>query len=65
MSSVYEEVVSANKNYAANFGDLSNLSLPPARKFAVLTCMDARLDPAKVLYLLFYYITYKIVRWIK
>lgn len=25
----------------------ANLALPPARRFAVLTCMDARLDPAK------------------
>jgi carbonic anhydrase len=24
-----------------------DLGLPPARKFAILTCMDARLDPAK------------------
>jgi carbonic anhydrase len=29
--------------------DKSDLPLPPARKLAVLACMDARLDPAKVL----------------
>jgi carbonic anhydrase len=43
----YDAVVSANKYYAANFGDKAKLALPPARRFAILTCMDARLDPAK------------------
>jgi carbonic anhydrase len=33
--------------YAGNFGDKGNLPLPPVRHFAILTCMDARLDPAK------------------
>ncbi len=47
MSSVLEEVLSANANYAAGFGKKSELALPPARRFAILTCMDARLDPAK------------------
>jgi carbonic anhydrase len=45
--SVLPEVISANETYAANFGDLAELALPPARQFAILTCMDARLDPAK------------------
>src|SRR5665213_4101404 len=45
--SVLSEVLTANKNYVANFGDKSSLALPPSRQFAVLTCMDARLDPAK------------------
>jgi carbonic anhydrase len=45
--SVLSEVLAANKDYAANFGDRGSLGLPPARHFAVLTCMDARLDPAK------------------
>jgi carbonic anhydrase len=44
---VREEVVAANEEYASTFGDKSELSLPPARRFAILTCMDARLDPAK------------------
>lgn len=44
---VLEEVLAANDAYAADFGDRSQLALPPARGFAVLTCMDARLDPAK------------------
>jgi carbonic anhydrase len=47
MSSVLDEVLSANKKYAASFGSKGDLALPPARRFAVLTCMDARLDPAK------------------
>jgi carbonic anhydrase len=33
--------------YVASFGQKSELALPPARQFAILTCMDARLDPAK------------------
>ena len=44
---VLAEVLSANDDYAATFGAKSELALPPARGFAILTCMDARLDPAK------------------
>ena len=44
---VHDEVLTANKAYAATFGDKATLALPPARRFAILTCMDARLDPAK------------------
>ena len=47
MSQILNDVLSANKQYAANFGEKSSLALPPARGFAILTCMDARLDPAK------------------
>lgn len=47
MSKVLSEVLNANANYAAEFGDKAGLAMPPARRFAVLTCMDARLDPAK------------------
>jgi len=47
MSAVLKEVLEANDAYASSFGDKSNLALPPARRFAILTCMDARLDPAK------------------
>lgn len=46
-SKVHAEVLSANDNYATDFGEKANLPLPPGRKFAILTCMDARLDPAK------------------
>jgi carbonic anhydrase len=45
--SVHEEVRRANEEYAAGFGDRGSLPLPPARRFAILTCMDARLDRAK------------------
>jgi carbonic anhydrase len=47
MSQILSEVLASNRAYAANFGDKSKLALPPARRFAILTCMDARLDPAK------------------
>jgi carbonic anhydrase len=46
-SQVVREVVAANDQYVAGFGDKGKLALPPARRFAILTCMDARLDPAK------------------
>ena len=47
MSNVLQEVLAANRQYAAEFGDKKKLAMPPARHFAILTCMDARLDPAK------------------
>ena len=47
MSEILAEVLKANREYAAGFGDKRKLALPPARRFAILTCMDARLDPAK------------------
>jgi carbonic anhydrase len=47
MSKILEEVINANAAYAADFGVKGELALPPARSFAILTCMDARLDPAK------------------
>ena len=45
--SVRPEVLTANARYTATFGDKSKLTIPPARHFTILTCMDARLDPAK------------------
>src|ERR1019366_3375188 len=45
--SVYDAVLQANEQYAASFGGKGELALPPARHFSILTCMDARLDPAK------------------
>ena len=47
MSRVVEEVLEANRAYAAGFGEKADLHPPPSRRFAILTCMDARLDPAK------------------
>lgn len=48
MSRVHDEVLAANARYAESFGAKSELALPPARRFAILTCMDARIDPAKL-----------------
>jgi carbonic anhydrase len=47
VSQILSEVLASNQGYAANFGDKGKLPSPPARRFAILTCMDARLDPAK------------------
>ncbi len=47
MSRIVEEVLAANERYAVNFGDKGALAIPPSRRFAILTCMDARLDPAQ------------------
>jgi carbonic anhydrase len=47
MSKILDEVLGANAKYAETFGEKSNLPMPPGRQFAILTCMDARLDPAK------------------
>ena len=47
MSKILNEVLSANRDYVNDFGVKGELPLPPGRHFAILTCMDARLDPAK------------------
>jgi carbonic anhydrase len=47
MSQIVSEVLAANESYVSTFGDKGSLPLPPGRHFAILTCMDARLDPAK------------------
>jgi carbonic anhydrase len=46
MSETLEQVLAANAAYTTTF-DKGDLPMPPARRFAILTCMDARLDPAK------------------
>ena len=43
-----DRMVEANEGYADDF-DQGGLSMPPARAAAILTCMDARLQPAKFL----------------
>ena len=48
MTLVTDEILPANEQYATDF-DKGALPMPPGRKFAVVTCMDARLDPAKFL----------------
>ena len=45
---VTDEFLEANASYAAAFTK-GRLPMPPARKTAVLVCMDARIDPAKAL----------------
>ena len=45
---IIQEFLKANEAYAANF-QKGHLPMPPARRVAVLTCMDARLDPARFL----------------
>jgi carbonic anhydrase len=47
VSRILDEVLNANKSYADTFAEKAKLTMPPARQFAILTCMDARLDPAK------------------
>jgi len=47
MSKILEQVLAANQKYSAEFGEKGKLAMPPARHFGILTCMDARLDPAK------------------
>ena len=45
---VVDEVRLANERYADGFTK-GDLPMPPGRKFAVVACMDARLDPARAL----------------
>ena len=47
MSQILSEVLESNRKYSAGFGEKGKLAMPPGRRFAILTCMDARLDPAK------------------
>lgn len=42
--SKFDEFLAADEQYAATF-DKGDLPMPPARKVAVVTCMDARLHP--------------------
>jgi carbonic anhydrase len=46
--SATDELLANNERYAADF-DKSDLPLPPAKKVAVVTCMDARLSPYVIL----------------
>lgn len=42
---VATELEQANKHYSSSF-KRGDLALPPAKKIAVIECMDARIDPA-------------------
>jgi len=46
--SVTDQLVENSKRYAQGF-DKGDLPLPPAKKIAVVACMDARLIPTRVL----------------
>ncbi len=46
--SATDEALAANATYAASFQE-GSLPLPPAKKLAVLACMDARLDVHRIL----------------
>jgi carbonic anhydrase len=43
-----DELIQANEAYAATF-DRGDLPLPPARRLAIVTCMDARILPSRAL----------------
>jgi carbonic anhydrase len=45
---VTDELLAHNAGYAADFTK-GDLPMPPARRVAVVACMDARLDPARAL----------------
>jgi carbonic anhydrase len=46
--SIIDDVLKSNSDYARNF-KLGHLPMPPARKLAVVACMDARLSVEQVL----------------
>jgi carbonic anhydrase len=48
MSKIRDEVLNANARYVRDFGERGKLQIPPARRFTILTCMDARIDPAQL-----------------
>jgi carbonic anhydrase len=43
-----DEIVRANEEFARSFG-WGTLQAPPAKRVAVVTCMDARIDPLRAL----------------
>jgi carbonic anhydrase len=45
---VTDELLANNERYSAGFTK-GDLAMPPAKKVAILACMDARLDPARAL----------------
>ena len=48
MTDVINDLLRNNERYANGF-DKGDLPLPPARKLAVVACMDARIDPHRIL----------------
>jgi carbonic anhydrase len=47
--SVIDDLVNANDHFASALGEVESPPLPPARKVAIVTCMDARIVPARIL----------------
>jgi len=47
MNDNLHKILHANSEYAKKYSGKAKLGMPPSRKIAILTCMDARLDPAK------------------
>jgi carbonic anhydrase len=45
MTAIQQNLEAASEKYSSTF-DKGTLALPPAKKYLVLTCMDARIDPA-------------------
>src|SRR4029079_12052863 len=41
---IFDELLAANEQYTSSF-DRGDLPMPPGRRVAILTCMDARLHP--------------------
>ena len=46
MSDNFSKILAANLNYSKQFGNKSEFHAPPRRKIAILTCLDARLNPS-------------------
>ena len=46
MSEIQKNLEAASEKYSSSFTK-GHLALPPAKKYLVLTCMDARIDPAQ------------------
>lgn len=47
MSFIINAIRTANEYYVQTFGNKVKLGMPPSKQVAILTCMDARLDPAR------------------
>mgnify|MGYP003817912817 CR=1 FL=1 len=45
MSAIQQSLEAASAKYSSTFTQ-GHLALPPSKKYLVLTCMDARIDPA-------------------
>jgi carbonic anhydrase len=48
MSDNIKRILRANREYARELGDKGKLGIIPARKLAILTCMDARIEPMRL-----------------